>query len=41
MSSPMPPVDSLMPKRPVNGPMRLANWSEKRNASVVVVVIVR
>ena len=34
----MPPVDSLMPKRPVNGPMRRANWSEKRNASVVVVV---
>ena len=26
MSRPMPPVDSLMPNRPVNGPMRLANW---------------
>ena len=40
-SSPMPPVDSLMPKRPVNGPNLFANCNEKRKASVVVVVIVR
>ena len=40
-SSPRPPVDSLMPNRPVNGPMRLANWNEKRNAFVVVVRVSR
>ena len=40
MSRPMPPVDSLMPNRPVNGPNLFANWSEKRKAFVVVVVIV-
>jgi hypothetical protein len=37
----MPPVDSLMPKRPVNGPMRRANWRLNRNALVVDVVTVR
>ena len=42
-SPPMPPVDSLMPKRPVSAmrplsrKMRLASWKVKRKRSVIVI----